>query len=46
MMRLLATPALGYRFSVYDSAEEAVSGFWPLGVAALASAPPVLDQAS
>jgi anti-sigma B factor antagonist len=26
LMRLLSTPALGYRFSVYASAEEAVSG--------------------
>jgi anti-sigma B factor antagonist len=40
MMRLLSTPALGYRFSVYASVEEAVSGFRaPLGVAALALAP-------
>jgi anti-sigma B factor antagonist len=47
MMRLLSTPALGYRFSVYGSAEEAVSGFRvPLGVAALALAPRALDQAS
>jgi anti-anti-sigma regulatory factor len=27
MMRLLATAAAGYRFSVYASAEEAASGF-------------------
>jgi anti-sigma B factor antagonist len=47
MARLLSTPALGYRFSVYASAEEAVSGFRSrLGVAALASAPPALGQAS
>jgi anti-sigma B factor antagonist len=47
MMRLLSTPALGYRFSVYASAEEAVGGFRaPLGEAALALAPRALDQAS
>jgi anti-sigma B factor antagonist len=41
MMRLLSTPALAYRFSVYPSAEEAVSGFRAhLSVAALAPGPP------
>jgi anti-sigma B factor antagonist len=40
MMRLLSTPALAYRFSVYASAEEAVSGFrGPMGVAALRPLP-------
>jgi anti-sigma B factor antagonist len=47
MTRLLSTPALGYRFSVYASVEEAVNGFRaPLVVAALAPAPGVLGQAS
>ena len=47
MTRLLSTPELAYRFSVYASAEEAVSGFRvPLGVAALRPVPRVLAQAS
>ena len=45
MTRLLSTSALAYRFSVYASAEEAVSGFRaPLGVAALTLAPRALGQ--
>jgi len=45
--RLLSTPELAYRFSVYASAEEAVSGFRvPLGVAGLRPVPRVLAQAS
>jgi anti-sigma B factor antagonist len=40
MTRLLSTSAQAYRFSVYASAEEAVSGFrGPLGVAALRPVP-------
>jgi anti-sigma B factor antagonist len=47
MTRLLSTPELAYRFSVYASAEEAVSGFRvPLGMAALRPVPRVLAQAS
>ena len=47
MTRLLSTRALAYRFSVYASAAEAVSGFrGPLGVAALRPVPRVLGQAS
>ena len=47
MRRLLSTPALGYRFSVYASAEEAVSGLrGPHGVPALAAPPRALGQAS
>ena len=46
MLRLLATPALGYRFSVYASAEEAVSGFRGRLSVAAAPAARALGQAS
>jgi anti-sigma B factor antagonist len=47
MMRLLSIPTLAYGFSIYPSAEEAVSGFRPpLGPAAPAPDPRSLDQAS
>jgi anti-anti-sigma factor len=47
LTRLLGIDALAYRFSVFASVEEAVSGFrGPLGVAALRLAPPIIDQAS
>jgi anti-sigma B factor antagonist len=47
MLRLLSTPALAYRFTVYASVEEAVGCFGgPRGVAALTLAPRVLGQAS
>lgn len=47
VMRLLSIPALAYGFSVYASAEEAVSGLRAAqDVAALAPAPRALNQAS
>jgi anti-sigma B factor antagonist len=46
MTRLLSTPSLAYRFSVYASAQEAASGFrGPPDVAALRLAPPAIGQA-
>ena len=47
LSRLLAIDALAYRFSVFASVQEAVSGFrTPLEVAALRLAPPIIGQAS